>query len=85
MTAEIRLPRIYALLKAAGHDAAKAAEILIDAQRKDAHARIWIRTIAASRRSSSRIISDKARSPLTRPALAIAVTRARACALSACS
>ncbi len=51
MTAEIRFPHIYALLKAAGHDPAKAAEILLDAQRKDAHARIWIRTIAASRRS----------------------------------
>ena len=51
MTDEIRFHRIFALLKAAGHDAAKAAEIVIDAQRKDAHARIWIRTIAASRRS----------------------------------
>jgi hypothetical protein len=46
-----RFPRIFALLKAAGHDAIKAAEIVIDAQRKDLHARIWIRTIAASRRS----------------------------------
>jgi hypothetical protein len=39
------------MLKAAGHDSAKAAEIVIDAQRKDAHARIWIKTLAASRRS----------------------------------
>ncbi len=51
MTDEICFPRIYAMLKAAGHDPAKAAEILIDAQRKDAHARIWIKTLAASRRS----------------------------------
>jgi hypothetical protein len=51
MTDRIHFPRIFALLKAAGHDAVKAAEIVIDAQRKDLHARIWIRTIAASRRS----------------------------------
>ena len=52
MTKEIRYPHIYAMLKAAGHDSAKAAEIVIDAQRKDAHARIWIKTLAASRRTS---------------------------------
>jgi hypothetical protein len=51
MTDEIRFPRIYAMIKAAGHDSAKAAEILIDAQRKDAHARIWIKALAAARRS----------------------------------
>jgi hypothetical protein len=39
------------MLKAAGHDSAKATEIVIDAQRKDAHARIWIKTLTASRRS----------------------------------
>jgi hypothetical protein len=49
MTVEARWPRIYSMLKAAGHDPAKAAEILIDAQRQDAHARIWIKTLAASR------------------------------------
>lgn len=53
MTAEIRLPRIYALLRAVGHDAAKAAEIVSDAQRKDAHARAWIKVIVASRRFAS--------------------------------
>jgi hypothetical protein len=48
-----------ALLKAAGHDSAKAAEILIDAPRKDAHARIWIKRLAASRRSVlTRIITS---------------------------
>jgi hypothetical protein len=51
MTDETRFPRIYALLRAAGHDAAKAAEILSDAEHKDDHARIWIKTIADSRRS----------------------------------
>ena len=50
MTDETRFPRIYALLKAAGHDAAKAAEIVSDAQRKDDHARAWIKAIVASRR-----------------------------------
>jgi hypothetical protein len=43
-------PRIYAMLKAADHDPTKAAEILIYAKRKDAHARIWIKTLAASLR-----------------------------------
>jgi hypothetical protein len=51
MRLESRFPYIYALLKAAGHDSAKAAEILRDAQRNDTHARIWIKVIAASRRS----------------------------------
>jgi hypothetical protein len=49
MTDEIRFPRITALLNAAGHDPAKAAEILRDAQRDDLHARAWIGAIAASR------------------------------------
>jgi hypothetical protein len=51
MTEESRFARIYALLKGAGHDPAKAAEIQMDARRKDAHARIWIKTIAGSRQS----------------------------------
>ena len=50
-TAETRWPRIYVLLKAAGHDPARAAEILRAAKRKDSHARIWIKTLARSRRS----------------------------------
>jgi hypothetical protein len=51
---EIAFPRIYAMLKAAGHDPAKAAEILLDARRNDLHARSWIGVIAASRRTSYR-------------------------------
>jgi hypothetical protein len=51
MTDESRFPRIYALLRAAGHDAAEAAEIVSDAERKDDHARAWIKAIVASRRS----------------------------------
>jgi hypothetical protein len=49
MPDKTRFPRITALLEAAGHDPAKAAEILFDAQRKDLHARTWIAAIAASR------------------------------------
>jgi hypothetical protein len=49
MSDEIRFPRITALLNAAGHDPAEAAEILLDAQRNDLHARTWIAAIAASR------------------------------------
>jgi hypothetical protein len=49
MTDEIRFPRITALLNAAGHDPAKTAEILLDAQRNDLHARTWIAAIAAWR------------------------------------
>jgi hypothetical protein len=37
-TAEVRWPRIYRMLRAAGHDPTNAAEILLDAQRKDNHA-----------------------------------------------
>jgi hypothetical protein len=44
-----RFPYIYALLKAAGHDSAKATEILRDALCNDTHARSWIKVIAASR------------------------------------
>lgn len=33
---------IYKLLKAAGHDAAKAAEIVLDARRRDEFSRQWI-------------------------------------------
>lgn len=37
--------RIYAMLKAFGHDPAKAAEIIHDAQRHDAHALKWVRAV----------------------------------------
>jgi hypothetical protein len=59
MAGDRRFPRIYALLKAAGHDSAKAAEILRDARCNDAHARTWIKTIAASRWSTRRPIPEK--------------------------
>lgn len=38
-----RYPRIYARLKAHGHDAAKALEIIISAVRGDGYALDWIR------------------------------------------
>jgi hypothetical protein len=47
---ESRWPLIYRTLRAAGHDPAQAAEILLDAQRKDAHARAWIKTVLAYER-----------------------------------
>jgi hypothetical protein len=49
MTEKTRFPRIGAMLKAAGHDPDEAAEILLDAQRNDLHARTWIGAIAALR------------------------------------
>jgi hypothetical protein len=36
-------PRLYAKLKAIGHNPAKAIEILIDARRKNKHALQWCR------------------------------------------
>lgn len=36
-------PRVYARLKAHGHDAAKALEILIACKRKDRHSLNWVR------------------------------------------
>ena len=45
----MKYPRIYAMLKAYGHDPAKAAEIILDAQRHDAHALAWIRIIRSHR------------------------------------
>jgi hypothetical protein len=49
-TAEVRWPRIYRTLRAAGHDPAKATEILLDAKRKDNHARAWIKAVLAYER-----------------------------------
>ncbi len=43
------LERDYATLKALGHSAAKAAEIVLDARRGDPYARQWIAT--ASKRN----------------------------------
>lgn len=40
-----RYPRIYAALKAAGHTAAKAVEILFDAKRGNYHALNWVRIV----------------------------------------
>jgi hypothetical protein len=48
--AEVRWPRIYRVLRAAGHDPANAAEILLDARRKDNHARPWIKAVLAYER-----------------------------------
>jgi hypothetical protein len=50
ISADIRWPRIYKMLKEAGHYPALAAEILLDAQRKDNHARAWVKTVLASER-----------------------------------
>jgi len=49
-TAEVQWARIYAILKAAGCVPAGASEIVIGARRKDAHARLWLKALAASRR-----------------------------------
>ena len=48
MTDEDRFSPIYRLLRARGHSPAKAAEILIDVKRKDAHARQWTKVLRAS-------------------------------------
>lgn len=37
----------YDVLKAAGHSAAKAAEIALDAKRGDQHAKAWIAAVRA--------------------------------------
>ena len=41
----MKYPRIYKLLKLAGHSPAKAIEILIEAKRGDLHALKWIKMI----------------------------------------
>jgi len=38
-------PRIYAMLKRAGHSPFKAVEIILDANRGIKHALSWVRTI----------------------------------------
>ena len=43
---EMRYPRLYRALKSAGHDAAKAIEILLDAKRGNVFAIRWCRAIA---------------------------------------
>jgi hypothetical protein len=45
---QTRWPRIYRMLKAAGHDPAEAAELLLAAERKDARALALIKTARAS-------------------------------------
>ena len=45
-----RYPRIYRLLKDAGHDPAKAVELLLDAKRGDEWALIWIRVLRRNRK-----------------------------------
>lgn len=48
--AEVQWARIHAILKAAGHVPADASEIVIGARRKDAHACLRFKALAASRR-----------------------------------
>jgi hypothetical protein len=50
-TADVRWPRIYKMLRGAGHNPVEAAEILLAANRKDNHARAWIKTVFAYERS----------------------------------
>ena len=45
-----RYPRIYRLLKRAGHDPAKAIELLLDAMRGDEWALRWIKMLHSHRR-----------------------------------
>ena len=45
-----RYPRIYRLLKDAGHYPAKAVELLLDAKRGDEWALIWIRVLRRNRK-----------------------------------
>ena len=42
-------PRIYILLKKAGHTPFKAVEILLDASRGDGHALAWVWVLFAAR------------------------------------
>ena len=46
-----RYPLVYRLLKDAGHDPAKAVELLLDAKRGDEWALIWIRVLRRNRKS----------------------------------
>jgi hypothetical protein len=45
-----RYPRIYAMLKAAGHPPFKAAEMILDAARGNRYAILWIKIIWHGRR-----------------------------------
>jgi hypothetical protein len=45
-----RYPLAYRLLKDAGHDPAKAVELLLDAKRGDEWALIWIRVLRRNRK-----------------------------------
>jgi hypothetical protein len=45
MAVQARWPRIYRMLKAAGHDSAEAVEILLAAERKDDRALALIQTV----------------------------------------
>ncbi len=40
-----RYPRIYRMLKAHGHTATKAIEVMSDAKRRDKYAIKWIKTL----------------------------------------
>jgi hypothetical protein len=48
MAVQARWPRIYRMLKAAGHNPAEAAKLLLAAERKDDRALALIKTVRAS-------------------------------------
>jgi hypothetical protein len=52
----MKYPRTYALLKAYGHSPFKAAEMILDTSRGDAHALSWIREIFQQRRAPQRLL-----------------------------
>ncbi len=48
----MRFPRIYASLKAHGHSAHKASQIILDARRGSPRALLWIKLIVSAQRLS---------------------------------
>lgn len=44
-----KYPRIYAMLKRAGHSPAKAYTIILDAHRKDEYSLHWVRILQGSK------------------------------------
>ena len=55
-----RYPLVYRLLIDAGHDPAKAVELLLDAKRGDEWALIWIRVLRRNRKVN--VVSEGRRS-----------------------
>ena len=65
-----RYPLVYRLLKDAGHDPAKAVELLLDAKRGDEWVLIWIRVLRRNRKvnvvsEGRRCSSASCRSPFS--------------------